>query len=372
MKQRRMFVRDSRVKPGNDRFFLVLLILLPLLFTSCLADALNNKFGFKSPETDTQEEFSEAHIYEYYFYDYEAGDRNFVQKTYKQPDIVSISNTTFKPVEEYRNCIIIDRYMSEESYENYDFNGKTYDKVLITKLYYYNPEVLRGNFQTMLNLSILPDLGSDYTWYVKVIDSELMTMEYSDTVPYYGGGRMLNLDLTGCTALDSFGTNVFTAKEWLREISINTTSTGSNTFYNCSNLERVILGPRVSSIMDFAFQSCTSLKEILMSTAIESIGKRAFDGCSYMQSVKLPASLKSIQDYAFNNCSSLTEIYLPQSIETIGQEAFSGIRPNCTIYCQGAENEVRTFINNTDKCQDDTLRNASLNIIWKYDQTQFW
>ena len=48
MKQHFLSVKDSRVKPGKDRILLALL-LLPLLFTSCLADYLNDKFNFHVP-----------------------------------------------------------------------------------------------------------------------------------------------------------------------------------------------------------------------------------------------------------------------------------------------------------------------------------
>ena len=54
MKHNFLSGRDSRVKPGNDRLRLgnskfLLVLLLPLLLTSCLADILNDKFDFKVP-----------------------------------------------------------------------------------------------------------------------------------------------------------------------------------------------------------------------------------------------------------------------------------------------------------------------------------
>ena len=56
MKHHFLSGRDSRVKPGNDRLRLgnskfLIVLLVPLLFTSCLADILNDKLDFKVPVT---------------------------------------------------------------------------------------------------------------------------------------------------------------------------------------------------------------------------------------------------------------------------------------------------------------------------------
>ena len=77
-----------------------------------------------------------------------------------------------------------------------------------------------------------------------------------------------------------------------------------------------------SSISDYAFSQCTSLKEIDFPENVVSIGKYTFQQCSSLQNISISEGLVSIGNYAFYQCSSLNEISLSDSVNSIGTGAF--------------------------------------------------
>ena len=83
----------------------------------------------------------------------------------------------------------------------------------------------------------------------------------------------------------------------------------------------------ISSLLDYAFQGCSSLAEIALPAGVTSIGSGAFNGCSSLTEITLPAGVTSIGNYAFNGCTSLAEITLPASLTSIGDYAFR----NCAL-----------------------------------------
>lgn len=64
----------------------------------------------------------------------------------------------------------------------------------------------------------------------------------------------------------------------------------------------------ISSLVNFAFQNCSSLVEITLPASLTSIGNNAFNGCSSLAEITLPAGVTKIGSYAFQNCSSLQYI----------------------------------------------------------------
>ena len=65
-------------------------------------------------------------------------------------------------------------------------------------------------------------------------------------------------------------------------------------------------GLPVTSIGDFAFESCASLKSITIPEGVTSIGYCAFYDCKSLTRITIPSSVISIVFFAFANCSSLT------------------------------------------------------------------
>ncbi len=104
----------------------------------------------------------------------------------------------------------------------------------------------------------------------------------------------------------------------------DSTSIADYAFFQCGNLEEVVLTDSVKSIGDFAFQECTKLKAITMPYSVTELGSNAFSGCSSLASVTIPSGITEIGDYTFYNCTSLKTATMPDSLKSIGAYAFCG------------------------------------------------
>ena len=67
-------------------------------------------------------------------------------------------------------------------------------------------------------------------------------------------------------------------------------------------------GKAVTSIGDYAFESCKSLTNITIPDSVTSIGSSAFSWCESLTGITIPDGVTSIGDYAFYDCASLTNI----------------------------------------------------------------
>ena len=85
------------------------------------------------------------------------------------------------------------------------------------------------------------------------------------------------------------------------------------TFFNCTQLETIILPETVKTIHSSAFQGCTNLIDITIPQSVTYIQANAFDGCTSLQEITLPESLENLSTKAFFNCSSLKRIYCTAS-----------------------------------------------------------
>lgn len=113
--------------------------------------------------------------------------------------------------------------------------------------------------------------------------------------------------------------------------------------YSFSGISEIIIDEGITSIDDFAFCGCRSVKSIQLPSSIKKIGKSAFSSSgiesieipygiteipeqafesSALKSITLPYSIKNIGGRAFYKCNKLEEIYLPNSVVSIGNSAF--------------------------------------------------
>ena len=124
------------------------------------------------------------------------------------------------------------------------------------------------------------------------------------------------------------------------------TSIGEYAFCECTSLKSVTIPSGVKSIGEYAFCDCTSLKSVTIPSGVTGIGDSAFKGCKGLAdkngfviirnvlyyycgnsaNVTIPSSVKSIGAYAFSECTSLKSVTIPSSVTSIGMYAFY----NCT------------------------------------------
>ena len=104
-------------------------------------------------------------------------------------------------------------------------------------------------------------------------------------------------------------------------ISNNVTSIGDWAFQSCGKLTDVILSDQLTTIGRGVFYNCYSLTSIIIPNSVTTIGEEAFAACNKLADVQLSNQLTTIERSAFNG-SGLTSITIPSSVTTIGEYAF--------------------------------------------------
>lgn len=101
----------------------------------------------------------------------------------------------------------------------------------------------------------------------------------------------------------------FTVDKNLKQIIIpEGVKTIGNGAFGMSGLTEIELPSTITSIGSDAFFDCTSLQRVVLSEGIETVSEGCFSGCSNLSEVVLPASLKTVKARAFEYCTSLTDI----------------------------------------------------------------
>lgn len=182
--------------------------------------------------------------------------------------------------------------------------------------------------------------------------SEVVVDEAGTTVP---GCLILNEGIEhigtrafyNCSNLDavvipdsvtSLGQRVFNKCYELDSVVIGEglTEIGDYMFYNCTELESITISDSVIRIGKYAFRGCMKLTDITFGNNVQIIDNFAFMGCKALKNVVLPDSVTTIGNYAFRALTSATSIIIGSNVETIGQHAFYGCSI-ASIYCEDTE-----------------------------------
>ena len=109
------------------------------------------------------------------------------------------------------------------------------------------------------------------------------------------------------------------------------TSIGNYAFNSCQALGSVTIPDSVTSIGDSAFSGCSGLTTVTIGNGVRSIGVGAFSGCK-LKTVTIPDSVRSIGRGAFRGCKGLTAVTITGSVTSIGDEAFDGCSNLDSLY----------------------------------------
>ena len=101
---------------------------------------------------------------------------------------------------------------------------------------------------------------------------------------------------------------------------------GKRAFYECKAMMTVTIpnDSELTSICDYAFYNCESLKKMTLPATATSIGSYAFSDCVALTSINLPEGMTTVNAYTFSGTTSLASITLPSTLTTIYYGAFYG------------------------------------------------
>ena len=99
-----------------------------------------------------------------------------------------------------------------------------------------------------------------------------------------------------------------------------------------SEIESIVIETGVKSVGSYAFESCTSLNNVTLSSDLISIKNNAFEACSRLANITIPSGVTFVGSSVFYGCSSLQYVtYLGLSDpETMGG-VFSGSPPSICV-----------------------------------------
>lgn len=118
----------------------------------------------------------------------------------------------------------------------------------------------------------------------------------------------------------------------------STTSIGEYAFGYCTSLTNIALDSCIYSIGNAAFAGCTALTSVYLPDCLNIINRMAFGGCTALSGrLTIPNSVKTIVDYAFDHCTKLNELVIGTSVDSIGMEAFGCNYSLSTVRFLGTE-----------------------------------
>lgn len=191
--------------------------------------------------------------------------------------------------------------------------------------------------------------GENATW----------TLDDLGTLTINGTGQMYDYSVLAGNPAPWYSNNTDIKKV---VIGTRVTSIGSNAFYGCSNLAELIIPEAVNSIGEYAFYKCSGITDINIPETVTNIGSGAFCGCDELTDIIIPEGVTRIENYSFYECSDLISIVIPKGVAFIGDYAFLGCENITDICYTGSETDWRNI---SIKSNNSNLTNATIH----YDYT---
>ena len=136
-------------------------------------------------------------------------------------------------------------------------------------------------------------------------------------------------------SVKTIGTNAFSNCNSLRSVNIpdGVTTIEHHVFWKCYALSSISIPKSVTKIYSYSFEGCGGLTSISVASdnpkydsrndcnaIIETETNTLLRGC---QNTIIPNDVTSIGEYAFDTCDGLTSISIPENVTSIGDMAFS-------------------------------------------------
>ncbi|MBQ7355822.1 MAG: leucine-rich repeat protein, partial [Clostridia bacterium] len=116
------------------------------------------------------------------------------------------------------------------------------------------------------------------------------------------------------------------------------------TNYDAENwrVKEIVIPNSVTTICDYAFTYCSSLKSVVIGNSVTSIGNFAFGRCCTLTSIVIPDSITRIGEDAFLECYNLVEVINNSSLNIVAGDSSYG----CVgIYAKEVHNGDSKIVN---------------------------
>ncbi|MCQ2602598.1 MAG: leucine-rich repeat protein, partial [Clostridia bacterium] len=250
---------------------------------------LNNRYLTKLEVSDSIE-----FVGEYIFYDH----RNYPYYDYEL--------VNFNAFNEYGNGLYLgnDENPYAVFYKEKVENQSTCDINANTKVIASNAFNYKHSGSNALSVTLPTNLKSvgDYAFYNRKMSSINIPTSLKNI-----GNNAFNCSLQNGTMNITFGNELETI--------------GENAFNSCYSIKSVILPDSLTSLGGYAFNSCINLSSVTIGKGLKQIKNYTFYNNSFA-SVTIPDNIETINDYAFCNCSSLTSVTIGKGLKNISRLAF--------------------------------------------------
>ena len=173
-------------------------------------------------------------------------------------------------------------------------------------------------------VSVLPTVTARALTYGDY-EYEILDDKTVEITKYNSDAKLLTIPsvINGYT-VTSIGNYAFNYCDSLKDVTVpdGIKNIGDNSFSYCWNLMSITLPDSVLCIGDYAFYNCEKLESITLPKNLISIGESAFIDCKF-RDIIIPPNVTNIENYAFSSCLYLRKITFSNSLKTIGENAFS-------------------------------------------------
>ena len=199
-----------------------------------------------------------------------------------------------------------------------------------------------GVFNGCYSLPVIDNIRYADVYLVGAVNKTLPTYTIKEDTRWISNGAFDGcFDMTNIAipaSVISIGRYAFNDCSALRAINVSTDN------FNYSSIEGVLLTkdqttllqcPKgkqgayvipngVTNIEEMAFSYCSVLTSITIPNSVSEIGGGAFGGCSGLISIEIPNSVTSIGDGVLGDCSNLETIVIGNSVTYFGDDIFAG------------------------------------------------
>lgn len=149
--------------------------------------------------------------------------------------------------------------------------------------------------------------------------SDIWYCELPDGLEYLGYQAFNTSNIYGESVDDRY--EVFAINEWVFR-------------QDMSSKPHAIDLSSTKGMMGDVFENCTTLRSVILPSAIKNIATGTYRGCTKLTEITIPATVERMVCDAFNGDTSLANITLLGNAPLVYDDAFSNVGQDCVVYVQ--------------------------------------